>query len=686
METSTMQRTTCLLVLTVAALTAFSQGAFASPLALFVSPTGNDGWSGTKAAPARNHQDGPLATLDRAVARIRSLSAAGKLSPDGVIVSLQPGTYNLDHTLSLSASDGAIPCPLTFQASKPGQAIVTGGKQVTDWAPVTDPLILARLASVSKGHVLQANLKAQGVTDFGALTSRGFGRPITPAGLELFFNGAPMPLSRWPNDGQWATIAGDPKQHTTGSFSYDGDRPSRWAKDDDVWVHGYWTFDWADTYEKVTSIDTQNHVIHTTEPGGAFGYTQGHRWYALNILEELDQPGEWYLDRKSGMLYFWPPSDLKAGRATVSVIGDLVRVDQMSNVTFKGLAFSACRASGISINGGSHDIVTDCTITNIGNRGVNIINSTGSGVENSTISQTGDGGVELSGGDRKTLAPSQSFVSNCVISNYSRWSRTYRPAVQVDGVGNLVSHNEMAYASHNAIQLGGNDNTVEYNNIHDVCRETGDVGAFYMGRDWTMRGNVIRYNYIHNIGGGTGMVGFSDASAIYLDDTAAGTQVYGNVCVGANRGVLVGGGRDDVVTNNVFVNCRVGVSLDARGIGWAAKYLLPHGGWEMQEKLAAVGYDQPPYTKYPHLANILNDDPASPKYDVISKNIYFNCKTPLEIDEKAKPGATIEDNMIDADPVLAHEMKGSNLSQPNAPIFVMGFEPIPFDKIGPQRK
>ena len=83
------------------------------------------------------------------------------------------------------------------------------------------------------------DLKTQGITNFGELTPRGFGRPTHVAGLELFFEGKPMQLARWPN-GDWAKTAGAVKGQED-RFQYEGDRPARWAALDDVWVHGYWT-------------------------------------------------------------------------------------------------------------------------------------------------------------------------------------------------------------------------------------------------------------------------------------------------------------------------------------------------------------------------------------------------------------------------------------------------------------
>ena len=130
-----------------------------------------------------------------------------------------------------------------------------------------------------------------------------------PAALELFFKDQPMTLAQWPNAG-FEKIAGTPDaardEHggTLGKlaagFNYEGDRPQRWADTNDIWIHGYWAYDWANSYEHVASIDTQKRLIKTDPPHGNYGFRTGQRFYFLNILEELDEPGEWYLDRKTG--------------------------------------------------------------------------------------------------------------------------------------------------------------------------------------------------------------------------------------------------------------------------------------------------------------------------------------------------------------------------------------------------
>ena len=135
-------------------------------------------------------------------------------------------------------------------------------------------------------------------------------------------------------------------------------------------------------------------------------------------------------------------------------------------------------------------------LDNIGNRAVVISGGANNTVLSCDISETGDGGVSLSGGNRQTLEPAGHLTENNHIQRFSRWCRTYRPAIRITSGGNKIRHNLIHDGPHTAIQLSGNDHLIELNEIYDVCGETGDVGAFYMGRDWTQRGTLIRHNYL----------------------------------------------------------------------------------------------------------------------------------------------------------------------------------------------
>jgi hypothetical protein len=639
----------------------------------YVSADGSDEWSGTRPQPNAAGSDGPFATLERAREAVRAREKGSAAT-----VYARGGRYALAATFALTAEDGGGPgAPVVYRAFDGEEVRLTGGRPVSGFRGVEDNAVRSRLSPAAREHVRVADLRAQGITDYGEMTSRGFGRPVHTAGLEVFFRDRPMTLARYPNDG-WLHIADTPDGQPGGKFTVEDDRLRRWSRADDVWVHGYWTYDWADTYEQVARLDPDSGLVVTEPPHGVYGYTKGQRFYFLNVLEELDSPGEWYLDRAAGLLYFWPPEPLTDGDVEVSSLPTLVTMTDVSYVTLRGFVLENCRADAVQIQGGSHNVVGGCVLRNTGNRAAVIQGGTHHAVAGCDIYDTGDGGVVLSGGDRQTLTPAHLSAENNDIFRYSRWSRTYRPAVSVSGVGNRAAHNRIHDAPHMGIAFGGNDHVLEFNEVYDICKETGDVGAFYTGRDWTTRGTVVRHNFFHHIHGPY----THGAMAVYLDDSACGTTIYGNVFYKASRAAFIGGGRDNVVENNVFVECHPSVHLDARAVGWAKGYAAPGGDWHMYEKLEAVHHDQPPYsTRYPELANILDDDPALPKGNVVRRNVHAGGRW-MDIAREAAPFTTIEENFTEGDPLFLDAERLDFRVSPESPVWVNGFRPIPFERIG----
>jgi hypothetical protein len=299
------------------------------------------------------------------------------------------------------------------------------------------------------------------------MKSRGFGRPQATAHCELFYDHRPMTLARWPNEGEFAKIAGYPAgqkdEHggqlgaLTDGFTYAGDRPRRWQDTSDLWAHGYWAYDWANSYEKVASLDLDQRLVKTTPPHGHYGFRKDQRVYFLNVLEELDQPGEWFLDRKSGVLYFWPPSqksEVGSQRSEIllSLLNQpLLKLTDVSHLSFRGIILEGTRGNAVEIRGGESSRIAGCLIRNIGNAGVMINGGTGHSVVSCDILDTGDGGVSLTGGDRQTLMPAGHFVENCHFQRQGRWSKCYVPAIAMTGVGMRASHNLIHDHPHCAI-------------------------------------------------------------------------------------------------------------------------------------------------------------------------------------------------------------------------------------------
>jgi len=664
---------------------------FALPLAvcgadLYVAPNGNDAWSGRFAEPQPNGDDGPLASLVGARDRLRAIRSRQSPEPPGPLtVHLRGGMYTLAKTFELGSSDsGSKSHPVIYRNYGDEQVRVIGGRAIDRFAPVTDASILARLDESARGKVVQADLKAQGISDLGDPVAAG-------KRLELFFQDRPMSLARWPNEGftQIAAVVGGElftshgrEGDKIGKFTYEGDRPSRWKDETDIRLLGYWFWDWADAYQTVESIDTDSRVIHLKAPYHHYGYRKGQRFYAINLLAELDMPGEWYLDRSTGVLYFWPPADIKSSTAFVSMIDTIVALKDVSHVTLRGLHLEFNRGTAMVITGGSDNLVGGCTLRNIGGRAVTISGGTAHGVVGCDIHDTGDGGITLSGGDRATLTPAGHYAVNNHIHRYSRTSKTYRTGVSADGVGNRIAHNLIHDAPHMAIGLSGNEHVVEFNEVHTVCMDTDDAGAFYMGRDWTWRGNVIRHNYFHHIGSFSGHLG---VQAIYLDDWASGATVYGNICYKAGRAVLIGGGRNVTVENNVFVECTPAVHIDSRGLGWAKNYFDGTTN-TLTERLNAVPYREPPWsTRYPELLTLYDDEPAVAKYNVVARNICVGGRWLDLADGLNDTIVRVKDNLVDTDPHFVDMASGNFDLRDDSPAFELGFQRIPVERIGVYR-
>ena len=578
------------------------------PGIVYVAPNGNDLWSGALPAPNATKTDGPLATPGKARDVARMQRRAG-LRPS---VLIRGGNYACTATLTLDTSDSGSPGHDAVWSAYPGETVrFLGGKTIEGFSPVRDPAVMARLHPDARSSVLVADLRAQGITDVGTPPDR----------MNLFFRGARMPVARYPNEG-WLRIAdvplieaqilnpgdrkviknGLPAGRHSGMFRYDGEHPSDWKDQTDVWMHGYWVWDWRDAYQKVARIDTASHTVYPEPPHHHYGYQKGQRYRFLNVLEELDQTGEWYLDAAHGLVYFWPPSPPTAGDVTVSLLREpMVQMIGTSHVRIENIIFESSRASAVRIRGGSDNLIAGCTVRNIDNDTCIIIDGgTKNGVQSCDLHDIGGTGIRLVGGDRTTLTPAGNFAINNHITRYGGILQSFNGGIFLHGVGNIVAHNRIHDAPFSGIQYYGNDHRIEYNDLYDLAHESGDVGGINTGGDYTEMGTVIRHNYIHDTHG-YGEGGFR---GIYLDLPGSNTTIFGNILANVDIGVFFNSGRDNVVENNIFYNCHPSVNIYI----WPHRsYFAPGGAWKIHEKLQDVHFTQPPYSiRYPRLPHYLD--------------------------------------------------------------------------------
>lgn len=548
---------------------------------------------------------------------------------------LAAGTYRLVTPLSLRWVEGTM-SKVRLDISGVGvKTVLSGAAMVTHWRAVATGEALTRVTPAAQGQVRVADVSGLALSLGSSAPPRGFGLTIRPTLTEVFYRNAPQPLAAWPNSGYGRVMrsvelpAADKK-----TFAVAGRMVREWQNEPDLQVFGYWFWDWAAQTYRIASRDVAANVMVLDGAGSSFGIKNGQRLRVENALIELDMPGEWYLDRTDAKLYFWPPKALRDDEVEISVLSTLLNIDSSHNVTVRDMVLEKTRGDAVVVKQ-SRDVVLDrVTIRHTGNRALIIEGGARCGVRNSVIEDTGEGGVALSGGNRQTLEPAGHFVTRNVIRRFSRLVKTSRYAVELAGVGQAVEGNTMSDAPHIAILFTGNDHRILGNEIFDVVKETGDAGAIYAGRDFTARGTVIEDNFLHDIRP------YSDkreVKGVYLDDQVSGMVVRRNIFARVQQPVVIGGGRDNVVEDNVFYESSPAIYLDARGLKWQREATLDPKG-ALQTGLNAVPYLGDLYAKrYPNLPKIRQDDIGAPKYNIARRNVVVNGK-PFWVEKAAEAG------------------------------------------------
>ncbi|MCU0314966.1 MAG: right-handed parallel beta-helix repeat-containing protein [Fimbriimonadaceae bacterium] len=530
------------------------------------------------------------------------------------------GEHVLDNGLQINRSDVEL-------VGEEG-ATLNVGVSLKNWRPVTRPEILNRLPESVRTRVRVATVPGDG--ELPGFSKRGFGNTTSLAHAELSLNDVPSQPARYPNvtgtgsfekEG-WLLTA----EAANGKITVPNDRPSKWENLSDVWTYGYWQFDWADSYEPVASYDPQSRVLafsgEPSQPIQEFGIAKSRRFFFLHVLEELDQVGEYWMDRSRREVYAILPTGNV--RAEISLSSDpVVLVQGANNVTIRNLRFVGTRGVGVSFLEATDSSLRDSVVLNSGMMGVSIKGGKNVQIVGCQVKGAGQSGVDVSGGDRRTLTPSNHLIENCVIEKVSRWNRTYNPAVLVNGVGQIVRGCTLQDLPHTAILFGGNDHLFEKNLVQRVCKETSDAGAFYIGRNFTTRGTMIRWNHFRDFELRVTTEGnWHMVVAVYLDDCQAGISIEGNIFEAKARSVLIGGGRDNRVIGNIFLDSDPAIEFDARARGWAERHFRQE--WDYHRDIRELPVLESPWKeRYPALAAALlaKEDLTYPAGNEISHNV-----------------------------------------------------------------
>lgn len=536
---------------------------------------------------------------------------------------LTAGEHVLREGVEIREHDG----PLEIR-SLDGVAILTGAVDLDadPWRPIAGHA-LRRIPNEAKGVVRALEMTPDVLTGWsGGLAGpvhSGHAIEVSAIRSELFLGDVALTPARWPNEG-FAEIAevidrgSAPREAEAdmpdgerrvekpraGQFRpFDTSRVARWVTAEDAWARGYWNWDWSDEQLPIASVDAQRGIVRLGMPH-RYGLAARGRFFMTNMLEELDAPGEYWIDPAARVVYAWIPSDLVGARTTLSLLAaPMISIRGARDVRIENLRFERTRGKAIEAEAVAALSIESCSFRNIGTCAVD---AQGERVTVGACAFEGIGGrgVRLRGGDRATLEPSESSITDSRFIGCGRVLRTYNPAIELEGVGHRVLRNEIAWHPHIAVFMRGNDHLIEANDIHHVVLETGDAGAVYCGRDWTTHGNVIRGNLFSFIDGTESRF----QNAVYLDDMASGFTVESNLFVECNWGVLAGGGRDNVIRDNIFAGCSKALSYDARGVGWMAPHIANPETSTLHKNLAAMPVATEPWSlRFPTLAAYLTD-------------------------------------------------------------------------------
>jgi len=691
--------------------------------AFYVSTNGSDSNSGGPNDPFR--------TLEAARDAVRSLKSGSGLPSGGVTVYLREGTYPRSESFELTEADsGTADSPVVYRAY-PGETVrLSGGANLdrSGFEAVSDPDVLRRIIDpAARSKVVRFDLAAAGLTDYGQISRHGYWKASDISELppmQLYIGGQGMTLARWPNEGtvQMGDIVDpgptntDPDLHERGgTFKYEYDRPSKWTEADDIWLDGIFGYSWEWSYNKISGIDTENRTI-TLRYGEMSGIQKN--WYpdfhfAENLLEEIDSPGEYYIDRKNGVLYLLPNAAFQAGVGDITVTTlkePMITTVGASHIRFEELALEYGRDTAAVVIGGSNVAISHADIRNFSGGGVFVnvpskymdpvpdtaLNGTGHLIDSTNIHHIGALGVTLNGGSATTLEPGNNRLVNSHIHDFAFYNKAYNPGVVLRGVGNQAIGNEIHDAPHPGILIFGNDHLFEYNEVYDVCKMFSDLGAIYMNAGMTPqeRGTVVRRNYFHHIGENKPGV-----EGVYPDNLTMGLTIEQNVFYKmGNAAIKNNAGSYISATNNLFVDSHVPFDNqemflgDAPGNTIDASYMPQWRAlFEANDDFAGTPY----LTKYPELADFFEENRYYPDSNDFKNNVVYNPSLPLSSEVGAN-GARDPLKLLNAsgnwvtaqDPGFENLSAGDLRLREDAPVFgrIPGFVDIPFEEIGTKGK
>ena len=694
------------LLLVAACSQAWLAGAVAAPAGnpepadFFVSPRGNDNWSGKSADPGKN--DGPFATVARARQAVRALRRTQK-EPRRVRVVLRGGTYHLDSPLEFGPEDsGTEKAPVVYAATAGEKVVLSGGR----------PLKGSRRGEVNgrPAWVLDIPEVKEGRWRF----------------RQLFVNGTRRPRTRLPKQGEYRIeslpgYTGDFLRSPTRQFVYaPGNIVPTWHNLTDVEIVGITK--WLDNRLPIESINAETRTVTFDRPS-LFALLSGDKpgsYWVENVLERLETPGQWYLDRPLGVLYYLPRpgEEITSAEIIAPKLPQVMRVvgragAPVHDLRFEGVIFAhtewqplvdyaSSLQAGIEVPGALlFDFAERCAIVggaieHIGNYGVEVnVGCADIEIARNRITDIGAGAIRIGhffswetdgsgqlterGLKRKAAMPKGPHSQRITVADneIAHCGRFTPEAVGVfigDNAVNKVIHNHIHDLFYSGISVGSvqdfgpsqaTGNIVEFNHLHDIGQGMlSDLAAIYTCSTPASR---IRFNLVHDVSrrdyGGWG---------IYPDEGSHDVLIEKNLIYGCQDGALFAHHNRNIKAENNILALNRAAQLERGGIG----------GFELTFRRNLV------YYKDGSAVGAYGDEHSGRDVCAFDRNLYWNAtgEPPMFGPKSFTQWQTIgqDQNSLVADPLFVDPEKGDFRLRPNSPAAKIGFEPWDFSAVGPR--
>ncbi len=685
---------------------AWSWGALAAGTSgeFYVSPQGNDQWSGTRPAANWRKSDGPFATVAHALEVSRQWRRAGSgTGGQEPKIRLRGGYYFVSRSLVLTPEDSG----LLLEAFKGENPVISGGRQITGWKQSTlggRPVWVAKVPEV----VLRN-------WDFH----------------ELWVNGRRATRARQPYTGYYKVAevpAEGASEWTKGQqrFKFQAGDLKEWlsATNAEVVIMNRW----AESRLPVLSINEQERDISFTKRS-VFRLAPGDVYYIEGLLEALDQPGEWCLDRSSGTVCYLPRPNERMDRleAIAPVLPQVLRLEGhpesgkfVEKVRLSGITFSHtewCLPAGFA-SGEARLLIDPAPQPDVGGFGQAAVGVPGAvwgeGVrecrfERCAFEHAGTYGLQLGRGAQANVISACGF-SDLGAGGIKLGEARIRGNSNEQSGGNEISDCRIADAGrmfHSAVGIWigqSPGNSLLHNLIHDLYYTAISIGWTWGYGPALATNNLVAFNHIHHIGvrsDGDGPI-LSDMGGIYTLGMQPGTRVLNNLWHDiAGReyggwGIYFDEGSSSIVARSNVV------------------YGTTHGGFHqhygatnfVQNNIFAFARDHQlqrtraePHISFQFATNIvyfdhgvlLGGDWSKDQY-AMDWNLYFDARPDARPESLRFAGANLEQwrarghdlHSLIADPLFRAPQQKDFQLQPDSPARKLGFQPIDLTGVGPR--